>query len=238
MEMKLKKQTIKFWAESSNVSNLCPVPVPSKEVVPKWYKDLSRYSEGNKLNIDKSGGANMSVKACMPFLDSLTSGYMIKLHCDILVEWQDEDTFTMKWTSEMPPLTPRGKSIAESVPTANGYTPFLQAWEIKYCFKAPKGYSLFVTHPLNRLDLPFISTSGVVDADKGIGSGGVPFALKKGFSGIIEAGTPILQLVPFKREDWKKELIDSSETQGWSARPRNKITGWYKNELWQRKSYE
>ena len=180
----------------------------------------------------------MSVKSCMPFLDSLTSGFIIKLHCDILVEWEDEDNFTMKWTSDMPPLSARGQSIADSVPTANGYTPFSQAWEIKYSFQTPKGYSVLVSHPFNRLDLPFISTSGIVDADKGIGSGGIPFAVKKGFSGIIEAGTPILQLLPFKREDWKKELIDLSQTQGWSGRPRNKITGWYKNELWQRKSYE
>jgi hypothetical protein len=95
-----------------------------------------------------------------------------------------------------------------------------------------------VSHPFNRLDLPFISTSGIVDADKGIGSGGVPFAIKKGYSGIIEAGTPILQLLPFKRDNWQKQMVDASNTVGWSERPRNKITGWYKNELWQRKSYE
>jgi hypothetical protein len=236
--MKLNKKKFEVWSESSYISNLCPEPVPAKEVIPKWYKDLSRYSVGNKLSIDGSGGANMGVKACMPFLDSLTSGYIIKLHCDILVEWQDEDNFTMKWTSDIPPLTPRGKAIAESIPTTEGYTPFLQAWEIKYCFKAPKGYSVLITQPFNRLDLPTLATSGIVDADSGIGTGGVPFALKKGFSGIIEAGTPILQMMPFKREDWKKELIDPEQTEGWSARPRNKITGWYKSELWQRKTYE
>jgi hypothetical protein len=236
--MKLNKKSMQFWAEDSVVTNLCPSPVPAKEVIPKWYKDLSRYSSGNKLNINESGAANMSVKACVPFLDSLTSGYIIKLHCDILVEWEEDNNFTMKWTSDIPPLTPRGISIAESIPTASGYTAFLQAWEIKHCFKVPKGYSVLVTHPFNRLDLPFIATSGVVDADNGIGAGGVPFALKKGFSGIIEAGTPILQLFPFKRDDWQKETIDAAETVGWSARPRNKITGWYKGELWKRKTYE
>jgi hypothetical protein len=238
MEMRIKKKTFEVWAETPEISNLFPEPVPAKEVIPKWYKDLSRYSVGNKLVIADNGGANMSVKTCMPFLDSLTSGYIIKLHCDILVEWTDDNNFTMKWTSDIPPLTSRGKSIAESVPTAQGYSTFSQAWEIKYCFKAPKGYSVLVTHPLNRLDLPFIATSGIVDADNGIGTGGVPFALKKGFSGIIEAGTPILQMIPFKREDWKKELVPAMETAGWSARPRNKITGWYKNEIWKRKVYE
>jgi hypothetical protein len=236
--MKLNKKHMQFWAETSGVKNLCPEPVPAKELVPKWYKDLSRYSGANKLMITDTGAANMSVKSCMPFLDTLTSGYIIKLHCDILVEWQDDDNFTMQWTSDMPPLTARSKSVADSVPTANGYTPFSQAWEIKYCFQAPKGYSVLVSHPFNRLDLPFISTSGIVDADKGIGSGGVPFAIKKGYSGIIEAGTPILQLLPFKRDNWQKQMVDASNTVGWSERPRNKITGWYKNELWQRKSYE
>ena len=151
--MKLNKKHIKFWAEDSIVTNLCPPPVPAKEIIPKWYKDLSRYTSGNKLHISDTGSANMGVKACMPFLDTLTSGYIIKLHCDILVEWQEDDNFTMKWTSDIPPLTPRSTSIAESVPTASGYTPFLQAWEIKHCFKVPKGYSVLVSHPLNRLDL-------------------------------------------------------------------------------------
>jgi hypothetical protein len=236
--MKSNKKIFEVWSENSYVSNLCPEPVSAKEVIPKWYKDLSRYSVGDKLSIDSSGGANMGVKACMPFLDSLTSGYIIKLHCDILVEWQDDDNFTMKWTSDMPPLTSRGEAIGKSIPTTEGYTPFLQAWEIKYCFKVPKGYSVLVTQPFNRLDLPTLATSGIVDADNGIGTGGVPFALKKGFSGIIEAGTPILQMLPFKREDWKKELLDVPPSDGWSARPRNKITGWYKNELWKRKTYE
>lgn len=237
-KIKLNKKTFNFWAPNKAISSLCPEPVPAKDVIPKWYKNLSRYSEGTKLSIDNYGSSNMSVKACMPFLDSLTSGYIIKLHCDILVDWQDDDSFTMKWTSDLPPLTPRSQPVAEAVPTANGYTSFLQAWEIKYYFQAPKGYSVFVTHPLNRLDLPFISTSGIVDADRGIGSGGVPFALKKGFSGVIEAGTPILQLIPFKREDWKKRIISPDSGYEWNAISRNKITGWYKNELWQKKRFE
>ena len=236
--MKSNKKIFEVWSENAQIANNCPEPVPAKELIPKWYKDLSRYSVGDKINISEDGAANMSVKACMPFLDTLTSGYIIKLHCDILVEWTSEDNFTMKWTSDIPPLTPRGKSIAESIPTAEGYTPFLQAWEIRYPFRAPKGYSVLVTQPFNRLDLPTLATSGIVDADRGIGTGGVPFALKKGFSGIIEAGTPILQMLPFKREDWKKERVEDPKLTQLGFSPRNKITGWYKNELWQRKSYE
>jgi hypothetical protein len=236
--MKINKKIFEVWLEDSDLSNLFPEPVPAKELVPKWYKDLSRYTSGNKLTIDKSGTANMSVKACMPFLDTLTSGYIIKLHCDILVEWQDDENFSMKWTSNVAPLSARGKNMAESIPTANGYTPFLQAWEIKYCFRLPKGYSALVTQPFNRLDLPTLATSGIVDAENGIGTGGVPFALKKDFSGIIEAGTPILQILPFKREDWKKQVLDSPPIKNWNLKPRNKITGWYKDEIWKRKKYE
>ena len=236
--MKTNKKIFQVWSQNLEVGNSCPEPVPAKELIPKWYKDLSRYSVGDKISINESGAANMSVKACMPFLDTLTSGYIIKLHCDILVEWKNDDNFTMKWTSDIPPLTPRGTSIGESIPTAEGYTPFLQAWEIRYPFKTPKGYSVLITQPFNRLDLPTLATSGIVDADNGIGAGGVPFALKKGFSGIIEAGTPILQMLPFKREDWKKERIEDPKLSNLVFSPRNKITGWYKNELWQRKTYE
>jgi len=79
--MKSNKKIFEVWSENAQIANNCPEPVPAKELIPKWYKDLSRYSVGDKINISEDGAANMSVKACMPFLDTLTSGYIIKLHC-------------------------------------------------------------------------------------------------------------------------------------------------------------
>jgi len=53
------------------------------------------------------------------------------------------------------------------------------------------------------MDLPFQTLSGIVDCDVHPNSVFVPFFLKKDFEGIIPAGTPIMQLLPFKRESWE-----------------------------------
>ena len=37
--MKLNKKAFQVWGETSSILNLCPEPVPAKELIPKWYKD-------------------------------------------------------------------------------------------------------------------------------------------------------------------------------------------------------
>ena len=62
----------------------------------------------------------------------------------------------------------------------------------------------------------------------------------KHFSGILHAGTPIAQVIPFKRENWKleedKELFFESDIVGKKAR--NVLSGFYKNNYWHKKNYD
>ena len=43
----------------------------------------------------------------------------------------------------------------------------------------------------------------MVDTDKYPIPVHFPFLLKKNFEGLIKQGTPIIQVIPFKRESWK-----------------------------------
>jgi len=232
-----QEKTIEFWAMSDFVAGIVDPPVPAKDEIPQWYKSLNRFlgPEG-KMLLGENGNANVGLKTCASFLDSLTSGYMVNLHCDIHVE-QVDGQMSMVWSSKEHPLTPRGKDLSDQLPKISGYGDFTQAWEIKYGFRVPKGYSVFVTQPFNRFDLPTFATSGVVDADSTIGPGGIPFAVKNNFSGIIKAGTPILQIFPFKREDWNHSIIKQPYEQSYNIKARNKLWGWYKENIWKKKSY-
>lgn len=64
--------------------------------------------------------------------------------------------------------------------------------------------------------------------------------VKDGFSGIVEAGTPIAQIIPFKRESWESRrggtelLLEKEETFKLIT---SKFTGGYKKFLWSRKEY-
>jgi hypothetical protein len=55
---------------------------PAGKQVPQWYKDAERWVGGEMVLLPSP---NPAVKLCVPFLDSLTSGYLVPLICDILV---------------------------------------------------------------------------------------------------------------------------------------------------------
>ena len=70
--------------------------------------------------------------------------------------------------------------------------------------------------------------------------GNLPFYIRKGFAGVIEAGTPIAQIIPIKQDSWKAisntDVIEKAEK---NQRMSNKyIYGWYKKNIWKKKRYE
>ena len=104
----------------------------------------------------------------------------------------------------------------------------------------PNKYSLLITHPLNRTDLPFLVSSGFVDSDKTqLSFGKLPFFLKEDFEGIIKAGTPYAQLIPIRRETFKliekTSLIESAKKL--SIKSQSVFSGWYKKNVRVAKDY-
>jgi hypothetical protein len=118
------------------------------------------------------------------------------------------------------------------------------AWYPDWAVELPEGYSALYTHPLNRFDLPFFMTIGIIDNDKVNLPGTMPFFIAKGFEGTIPAGTPYAQIIPFKREDWESEIIVedikkiNKKNQDNSNTYRIKDGGFYKNNIWSKRNYE
>lgn len=209
---------------------------PSKNFIPQWYKDIKGYNANTTSFID--GKPVKNVKSCMPFLDSLTSGYMITLSADMHVSDNDFGTKDLFWGGPDALVRIRNSSLSP-VPVPHGCLGEHYTWINKSIIKVPKGYSILVTHPFNRHDLPFVTLTGIVDADDLFGIGLVPFFIKKDFTGLIEQGTPIMQVLPFKRENWetkenkdliKDEIILTNSTS-------KKFFGYYKNNNWKKKEY-
>jgi hypothetical protein len=226
-------KNIKFAVQGNP---LMGIPEPAKKHIPEWYRDAERFV-GGKLKIT-NGVGNHGLKTCVPFLDAMTSGYTALLPIDILVEQTDLGP-KLQWRSSPDPLEKRPR-INKTLPTPAGHDDDHYAWKSLFNIQVPKGYSILITHPFNRFDLPFTTLSGVVDADMTMARGNLPFFLKSGFEGIIPVGTPIYQIFPFKRENWKSENDDSItkiaiENEFDSMR---RVYGWYKNFKWNRKSYE
>lgn len=239
MKNKNNLKKMQVWVYESGIEEYnCPDISPAKNFVPEWYKNIPRFRDNaKKIEIYDNGASNIGLKSCIPFLDSLNFGYMVTSHCDILVEGVGEEK-KLSWTSTAPPLESRPISVVGSIPSLPGYGAFTQAWKFRLGLLVPKGYSLLFTQPLNHTELNTYTTSGVVDADGGMSSGGLPFSIRDEFEGVIKRGTPIVQIIPFKRDNWELEKLDSKPNYFKLWSPRNSLSGWYKQNIWKKKTFE
>jgi hypothetical protein len=200
-----------------------PKPGPSYKVVPSWYREM----EGVE-------GTKMTIKKCVPFLDALTSGYTISLAADTqftadgFVNLSKADTVSLHHPDQI-----------SGVPIPPEYSTQPYKWENFFIMSTPKGYSTMFVHPMNRLDLPFFSLSGIVDTDKHPVPVNFPFLIRKDFRGVVPAGTPIIQAIPFKRDSWEAKVDDTSPVD----LPvdihlmHNPPFGYYKKHWWSKKTY-
>jgi hypothetical protein len=85
---------------------------------------------------------------------------------------------------------------------------------------------------------------GIIDSDKVTTSGLIPFFIKNDFVGVVPEGTPYLQIIPFKREDWESEIIFHkaidimAKTKEVSDLFRKPEGGVYKKLFWTRRKYK
>lgn len=189
-------------------------PEPAIKHIPEWYRSLSRFYNSNSnfdLNIENhigTDGSSTSGKLCMPFFDALTMGYVFPLPVDIHVDYSPDGKPVLSWDDREMPIDQRHMI---DVPVPDNCHPIHFGWRMEWHYETPPGYSVLLTHPMNRHDLPFYTLSGVVDAD----SWGLPvfvsFFLKRGFRGTIPAGTPMFQVIPFKRDDWELDMFTDDE---------------------------
>jgi len=243
-----QKNEITFIDMSGLVDQSC-YPIPAEKFIPEWYKNMDSYNGplGNQKAPDGKGQTTATIKRCMPVFDAMTSGYLILSHTDVYVSQVDGLPY-FEWAG-----TKQGDVImfhlsgqAIDHPLAKKKDPRLghPKWNNPWLIQTPKGYSSLVLNPLHR-DLPFTILSGVVDTDKYQQIPiNFPFALNDpNFTGLIPAGTPIAQVIPFKRSSWvskkrsknqedeKKHILDLSKLQ-------SRFFDAYKGFWWSRKEYK
>jgi hypothetical protein len=215
---------------------------PAIEFIPDWYRKSNSKITGtnSELSIANPAMTNSTYKRCTPLLDAMTSGYISFLTADIEVMLKDNGMPYLLWRTERKIITEHTVEQWEGFPCPNGYAPFVYKWYNQMSIKMPNGYSLLVTNPINRFDLPFTTITGFVDSDIYNLPIQFPFFIKKGFTGIIEAGTPIAQMIPIKRNNWKIEVKkeNSEKFNILSEKYLSTIKRSYKNNFWFRKKYE
>jgi len=230
---------IKFQPVKEDSQYFFNAPEPASKTVPKWFSKMPLYINGDKsFKFFPDGTVNQTVKTCSPFLDSFLTGYTISLRVDLQVTIIDGQHHFL-WKAGRPMEKHDSRQIV-SEQTSNKYdkTPFkfMNEWVIR----TPKNYSTLFVHPLNRTDLPFTTLSGVVETDSFKNPIHFPFVIDKDFEGIIERGTPIVQLIPIKRESWRSSWIPYSKSDTFKADVDyyGKLVKAYKSLHWKKKDYK
>jgi hypothetical protein len=231
---------IKFRAHTKETDLVGLQPVPAVKTLPEWYRKMPlTFDKSNKLKV-LPNGINATVKACVPFLDALSVGYMAVLDDDVQVEQLENGYPFFSWRTDRTIIASHSENQTDYLKIPDKYSSQAFKFEHDFIIELPKGYSLLITHPANRFDLPFYTLSGLVDSDNYSLPIRFPFLIEKGFEGIIERGTPIAQIIPIKRDNWEseKEPFDKDKSFIDHQTYFGKIIRSYKKNHWIKKTYQ
>jgi hypothetical protein len=185
------------------LDGILPRPMPAVLGLPDWFKSMPQTVFSTVLQEDQ-----LTVKKCPPFIDAMTYGFLMSLVADVKVE---DGAFS--WDHEVPggaftnyprsPLDFHDNNQVAGTPLFDEDR-FIIKFNNFWTIELPPGYSLLVTHPVNRHDLPFVTLTGLVDADR-YRDNFIHFPARwrdPEFNGVLAKGTPVAQCLPLKRDSW------------------------------------
>lgn len=233
---KKNKNIIKFSIDK--VVEEINIPLPSKTYLPKWFKDAPKFYNTERILSQQT----KTFKTCSPLTDTFISGYIFELWADVEIVINDDDYRYITWkNNDYSVIKERDQQASVDFPKVPGFSEKHYTLAHPLYIQTPPGYSCLITQPLNRPDLNTFVPTGIVDCDKEpFFPGNYPVMIKEDFQGIIEVGTPLFQIIPFKRDNWVSERDDSIRARGNAASKKSsrKIAGWYRDNVWSKKSYE
>ena len=188
-------------------------PVPASKLIPDWYKNLESYIGGDKRP-DGNASTTATAKRCMPIFDAISGGYLILTHADLWVSQKPDEEGKLhpyyEWAN-FGAIAFHPKNQLPEHPHGAGHELSYPKWTNAWAIQTPPGYSSLFIPPLHR-ETPIIALSGVVDTDTYTAPVNFPFVLRDPkMDGLIPAGTPIMQVIPFKRDEWEMQIGSQEE---------------------------
>ena len=242
---------IVFKTEQNYLDAKLELPIPAKLNIPDWFKKLNHTRD------------KKTVKGCIPFLDSLTAGYLIKLPCDLEIKHNVINAETGKRDGhQCSSLVTNGKYVEDLGLSVNYRPESQQAFQIEgspllkknkdlpvhkimnpWVIKTPPGYSCLFTAPFNNKDDRFEIITGIVDTDTYNLPVHFPFIVNgdkyNELNTIIKKGTIVAQVIPFKRESWKMSIktLKRNEHKINSVKLFTQFINMYKDNFWNKKKW-
>lgn len=195
--------------EYENLLKLFPIQ-PSNRFLPNWFKDM-------KLGSEKDN--NINAKNCPAIQDLISEGFIIPLWSNFRFETinEDDNTVTHNWYMSATALG-NGSNMDNWISKHSSnqtvgmeYGKLAEGTTLKincpYVIEVPDNYSIYYYDPFYHFRKDIRCLSGIVDNDK-FAEVNFPFEiLKDNF--YIDAGTPLIQCLVFKRDPEKLEIINN-----------------------------
>lgn len=243
--MKSKKsKIITFYPADENIIDFAPKPIPASKNMPEWYK---RQPPTINKDLLSKGIATSTIKKCMPIFDSMTAGYLLLAPCDIYIDATNPDNLEFSVPNQLGPI--RGRIFASHsleqygtypIDTDKYHRTLLRVFPLWSVGTEP-GYSCMVLQPMHTDESPVVAFPGIVDTDNFATDGHFSFLVEKNFKGTIRRGTPLVQIIPFKRESWQMEIASPEESKKTLLKQslllRSVFTNGYKNFFRAKKEY-
>ncbi len=221
-------RSIRFSCRPEDHGVIAP-PVAAKTVLPDWFRKLPAV-DAQQASATNNG---LTVKRCMPFLDAMTTGWILPLAATVRLEIKDGGSAVdAGWEFDRVMVSNHGAhQVAGNPKEPAPPCKFHNYWSIR----TPPGWSCLFLPPLNRPAQPFECVAGIVDTDTYAAHIHFPFfATAPDGLYVIEKGTPLVQVIPFRREDAALKAEIQAET-GAEATERETVyrntiasEGWYR----------
>lgn len=203
---------------------LLPRPMRASKSLPDWFKSLARRPENFEPHEPQT------VKRCVPVLDAASNGYYIPAWCDFAVSvayMENEETSKRELALRITPAShlnmfedePIGghpwEQVGNDCPIQSyDLGKILRKFQSPWVIETSKGWScLFKSPPHHYSNIRIME--GVVDTDTYHRMVNFPFFWDGNKEGefLIKAGTPLIHVIPFKREAVELQFDTWDETQ-------------------------
>jgi hypothetical protein len=232
---------IQFYNSFPKMDGVFPTPEPISKDLPSWFKKQSSYKDNDPT--PENGRRHSTVKRCPAIFDLMVSGYVLKCPVDVYID-ATGDKLSVQFPNGIGQRVTGNHDLLQydEMPIDDSYTRELLRLNLIWLVSTPKGYSsLFLSPQFS--DITFIQAiPGIIDTDEYMSDGLFSFLIKKGFKGEIKRGTPLIQVIPFKRDEYEMEVIQDRNFPSIIAKQRLKNTsffsGGYKKMFWSKKVYK
>ena len=207
---KKEEAHLQFMCDKHLVDVL-PRPVPAVKTIPEWFRKCPNSYDDVR-----------TAKRCIPMLDAMSHGFTLPLWADLKITVTEDDRGKRCQMQMTPGYASMDSHNWEQVGDACTTQKFefgksLNRLMSPWIIKCAPGYSVYFKNPANDWSNDIEIFEGIIDADTYAGHANLVFVWKSDKCGewLIPAGTPIAQLIPFKRDELTMSVgeVDMDERQ-------------------------